>query len=346
MTAEPNFPPPPTPRRRTRTAEVPAVAPPPAPVPPWADEYVLVEALAAATASTGELARVGHLAGLLQRHRVDLADRERDLASYKDLARQTAEQHRLSPDFCTSKTEVAAYESAIVAARGRVAAVEGELAKLQPLGDMAQARVDQARTALEVHRQLAHPEEREALATTERVELAAIVAVGQARAALDAAGEDARAAEGAYASDSAGWGFVQEARGHVERAKVRLTHAEAAREAACAAVQTAAKALARARYQAAAADADPTAYRKAIQGTWRPSSDWRRRPPSDGPASNGRRSARRTRSVGPENSRPRPAQRRRCAHCRHCQPRRTPGTLSGGRSTTDARGLQASRGWT
>jgi hypothetical protein len=87
----------------------------------------------------------------------------------------------------------------------------------------------------------------------------------QARAALDAAGEDARTAESADATNDVMRGMVAEVRGHVEQARVRLAHAERAREAASAAAMAAGKFLAAARYQAAAAVADPAAYRAAIR---------------------------------------------------------------------------------
>jgi hypothetical protein len=120
--------------------------------------------------------------------------------------------------------------------------------------------VDAAR-ALEAYRAAQHPIERAAIVAANQTELDALAAAGQARAVLAATESDSAAAESAFATDGVTWSFVQEARGHVEQAKVRLHAAEASREAA----QTAVKALARARYQAAAVGADPTAYRAAIR---------------------------------------------------------------------------------
>lgn len=167
----------------------------------------LLEAVRAVEAArgVGELTQVGQLADVLRRHRLTLTVAVQDLDGYQARQREAAARDRLAPTFYTDAREVAAREAAIATARARVAAVEGQLADLQPALDATEARVTEARAALEAHRQFAHPAERNALKAAERSEVAAVV---QARATLTAAEGDATATERCYTNDSAGWGSL------------------------------------------------------------------------------------------------------------------------------------------
>jgi hypothetical protein len=191
----------PPPRRRSHTA-----TPPSAPAPPPPDEYALLEVLreVEAARSAGELAQVGQLAMVRDRHRVAVAEAEQALLGYQQRCREGAERDRLGLGFYVSPEEVRRYESGIAAARGRLAAVEQQLAELEPAVTDDDAAVTTARAALEAHRAGAHPAERVALEAAERTELAAVVTVTQARAALATAEGDVTAAKSAYSSVNAG----------------------------------------------------------------------------------------------------------------------------------------------